>query len=166
MSLTDKEKFDQIIGEFSVFKLDYNIKELQRIKERAHQILAISVLLVSIVFATLTPQFLDKLWANGIMLIIGVMGFVVLVINIALCYGIMIVKLKNKIIDPKPLYDHYENEELQLTKDTIRVTMFDILKEMDKRNEEYHDKMWTIYILTPISLSAIFIPVIFGIIVR
>lgn len=162
MLSSDKEKFEEIVKEFSFSKLDYNIEELRRIKERANEILGICLIVISIVLAIISqPDAIDKLAKNyGIFGFIEISGFVILTIVSSLCYLIMTEKVLNPIIDPQKFYEKYTNTNLEESKEILRDTMFDILNTMDENSDKYHYKLWRVYRLTAIGILIIFIPVI------
>lgn len=158
------DRFDDIIREFSFYKHNYNVQELQRIKTRAAQILGFLLIVTSIVFAGLSTIVLDEIKDNNLALAILIVGFLILLSTMIWCYKIMIRRDIDPIIDPQQLFLHFNNSPLDETREVLRDTMFDILNQMDERNNARHEEMWHIYDLAAISLVVIFIPMIQGII--
>jgi hypothetical protein len=159
-SSNNKEKFEEIVKEFSLFKLDYNIEEMQRIKERAKEVFGIVLLVISIVMAAISQDHtIDKFAQNYVLVIIEMLGFASLIAIMTSCYRVMTARVYNQIIDPKILYDLYKNEKLEETLEIIRDTLFGMMKEMDERNNRFHYTLQRIYILTAIGLPTIFIPI-------
>lgn len=159
-SSDDKEKFNDIVDNFSTRKLEYNYSELQRIKDRSHQIVAFFLVILSILSASLTSLPIEKLFANHLILGLLVTGFGLSILTVALNFKIMIGKHKNFIIDPKSLHEHYQDKPLAETREVIRDSLFEIMDIMDKRNEKLHDRMFKLYGLAVCSLIIIFIPMI------
>ena len=159
MNNTEKE-FNDIVIELSKRKLDYNYAELQRIKDRSHQIVAFFLVIVSIASASLTATSIQVLLHNNLLIGILIVGFGLTIFTMSRSFKIMIGKHENLIIDPKSLYEFYKLESIANTKEAIRDSMFDMLDEMDKRNLNLHYKMYKIYELSIMSLVIMFIPMI------
>lgn len=156
----DRERFDEIVREFSLYKHSYNVQELQRVKTRAAQILGFLLIITSIIFAGMSAFALKEIKDNHLALGVFIFGLIMLVATMVWCYGIMIRRDKDPIIDPAEMDSRYRERPFEETADTLRHTMFDILQQMDERNTERHEEMWKIYWMTVASLVIIFIPVI------
>lgn len=156
------DDFNKILQDFSLFKLEYNIQERNRERERAYQILGICLVIMSIVIATITaePDAIKTLSKHHIISIIGLGGFALILFNLALCYHMMTIRTYNPIIDPQKLYEFYKDTPLSETRDKIRGTLFAMLAFMDETNDKFRTRVRVIHIMTPICLVAIFIPVI------
>lgn len=159
-AIDDRERFDEIVREFSLYKHNYNVQELQRIKTRAAQILGFLLVVISIIFAGMSAFALKEIKGNDLALGVFIFGLILLVTTMVCCYRIMIRRDQDPIIDPAEMDLHYRDEPLEETRDTLRHTMFDILRQMDTRNTERHEEMWIIYWMAASSLVIIFIPMI------
>jgi len=161
MSKRDEQnEFDNIVLDFCKRKLDYSYSELQRIKDRSHQIVVFFLIIISIVSASLTTTFLDKILQNNLILGILITGFWVTILTMILSFKIMIGRHKNFVVDPKKLNELCRELPINETKEVLRDSMFEKSDLMDERNDKLHDKMFKIYELSIISLVIIFIPMI------
>lgn len=149
-----------MIIDFAKRKLDYNYSELQRIKDRSHQIVAFFLVIISIISASLTATSINLLLHNYLLIGILIVGFGLAIFTMSISFRIMIGRHKNFIIDPKSLYEFYKFEDMGKTKEVIRDSIFEMLDEMDKRNMKLHTRMFKIYELSIISLVIMFIPMI------
>ncbi|MBM3911180.1 MAG: hypothetical protein FJ356_05985 [Thaumarchaeota archaeon] len=156
----DNERFDEIVREFSLYKHSYNVQELQRIKTRAAQILGFLLVITSIIFAGMSAFALKEIKDNHLALAVFILGLVMLVVTMVWCYFVMIRRDLDPIIDPAEMDLHYRNQPLEETRNVLRHTLFDILNEMDTRNNTRHGEMLKIYWLAVSSLVIIFIPMI------
>jgi len=163
MSITsskNQERFDKIVRDLAFYKHNYNVNELQRIKNRAHQILGFCLIFISIIFGTLTATGDVKILNNPLAVGVLLAGLIVILIPMALCYRIMTKNVLDPIISPDLFNARYRKSKVQDAEQILNDTLFDILQEMDIRNNKLHEKMWRIYPLLPIGFTIIFIPII------
>jgi len=156
----EQNEFDDIVLDFCKRELDYSYSELQRIKDRSHQIVALLLIIISIVSASLTTTFVDKILQNNLILGILITGFGVTILTMFLSFRIMTGRHKNYVINTKKVNELYRELPINETKEVIRDSIFEKLDIMNVRNDKLHDKMLKIYHLSIISLVIIFIPMI------
>ena len=156
----EQNEFDDIVLDFCKRELDYSYSELQRIKDRSHQIVAFLLIILSIVSASLTTTFVDKILQNNLILGILITGFGVTILTMFLSFRIMTGRHKNYVINTKKVNELYRELPINETKEVIRDSIFEKLDIMYVRNDKLHDKMFKIYHLSIISLVIIFIPMI------
>jgi len=118
------------------------------------------LIFISIIFGTLTATGDVKILNNPLAVGVLLAGLIVILIPMALCYRIMTKNVLDPIISPDLFNARYRKSKVQDAEQILNDTLFDILQEMDIRNNKLHEKMWRIYPLLPIGFTIIFIPII------
>ena len=146
--------------------MDYGYKEFQRIKDRSYQILAFCLIVTSLVLTVLTASFVGNNENPAILgiPILVILFFVILIAGLALLFYVMANSwsilteiAKNEIINHKELFKWYSDEHPEKIREALRNTLFIMLNDTDKRNNQFHAKLHVVYRLSVISLSLIFV---------
>lgn len=159
----DKEplnEFEKLVQQLSVQRIDYEMKETHRIKDRAYHMLGLSLIVISSIIALTSIALNQEKQFPDFNIAILIIGFFIFIPALALCYYVMTAKANVRILDPEDFYKIYKDKNIEDTKGVLRVTMFDMIKKMNDRNERFALLLRIVYVLFPIGTVAMFIAIL------
>lgn len=150
------DNFENDIIEYSFRRVQSEVTEVQRIKDRATALFGFCIVILTgfsaVAIFYLNNGSLDQLYPYLLA------GFVFIVGTMIALYYVMIADARRFFLEPELFYKIYQNQDYNITKGVLRETLFYAINEMSDRNDKLVKVIRISYFFFPVGPAVIFIP--------